>query len=332
MTTGAPGQGDAGAGTPVAVICGPTGAGKSAVAAWLADTSQQRVVIISADSRQIYRGFDTGTAKPSAAERARVPHRGVDVAEPTERYSAARWAAAAGEWIREARRTGALPIVVGGTGLYLRALFEGLYEEPQLDGARRARLSDWLRGIPTDELRRWTSALDPARAHLGRVQLARAVEIALLAGRRVSALHAERATPGLFAPRYLLVDPGPALADRLSERLDGMLAAGWLDEVRTLARHVPPDAPAWQSTGYGTMHRVLTGELDMAQARLEILIHTRQYAKRQRTWFRHQLPTDAMTRLDPLAANWRDTAAEWLFGAVPAGGRSRGGAPAGHHA
>ena len=293
------------------MICGPTGAGKSAVAAWLAGASDRPVVVLSADSRQIYRGFDIGTAKPSAEERARVAHRGVDIVEPAERYSAARWAADAAGWIDQARLAGAVPVVVGGTGLYLRALFEGLYREPELDSGRRQRLGTWMAALPTEELRRWVERLDPARAHLGRVQLLRAAEIALLSGQRVSELHAAAASSPGFRARYLLVDPGPALAERLTARLDEMIAAGWLDEARDLATRVPITAPAWQSTGYGTMQRVSSGELDMAEGRLEIAIHTRQYAKRQRTWFRHQLDADSVTRLDPTAPDWRDRAHDW---------------------
>src|ERR1043166_8108074 len=110
------------------VICGPTAAGKSAIALWLAE--RNRAAIVSADSRQVYCGFDVGTAKPTAAERARVPHYGIDVAQPIERYSAAAWASGADTWIETERAGGREPIVVGGTGLYLRALFEGLFLEP----------------------------------------------------------------------------------------------------------------------------------------------------------------------------------------------------------
>src|SRR5579871_3467571 len=108
----------------VPVICGPTGSGKSALAMWLAE--RHPIAIISADSRQVYRGFDIGTAKPSFADRGRVPHHGLDVADPDTRYSAAAWATAADEWIARSRDEGLRPVVVGGTGLYLRALFEGL--------------------------------------------------------------------------------------------------------------------------------------------------------------------------------------------------------------
>src|ERR1700694_5230184 len=135
------------------VITGPTAAGKTVLAIRLAE--RHRAVIISADSRQIYRGFDVGTAKPTPSERARVPHRGVDVADPTERYSAAAWAAAATGWIEEARREKRDVVIVGGTGFYVRALFAPLFAEPQLDPARRASLQRELAALPLAELRRW---------------------------------------------------------------------------------------------------------------------------------------------------------------------------------
>jgi tRNA dimethylallyltransferase len=296
-------------GADVRVICGPTAAGKSAIALWLAERGA--ATIVSADSRQIYRGFDIGTAKPTAVERARVPHRGIDVIEPTERYSAAAWAEAANGWIDEAAATSRMPIVAGGTGLYLRALFDGLFEEPASDPAKRREIETELATLHVDELRRWASALDPARAHLGRTQLLRAVEIALLTGHRVSELHREHATTSRWRPHYLVVDPGPALAGRMVARLDDMLDHGWPDEVQRLMQTVPTDAPAWNATGYDAVRRMVRGELTRAAARDAILIHTRQYAKRQRTWFRHQLPADRVTRLDPLAADWRETVTRW---------------------
>jgi tRNA dimethylallyltransferase len=300
---------DASAAAEIRVICGPTAAGKSTIALWLAERGAG--TIISADSRQIYRGFDIGTAKPAPDARARVPHRGIDVIDPDERYSAAAWAGAANAWIDEALTGNRVPIVVGGTGLYLRALFEGLFAEPASDPARRRAIEAALATLDVDDLRRWVNALDPARAHLGRTQLARAIEIALLTGHRVSELHRERATASRWRPRYLVVDPGPALAERLVARLDDMLNHRWPDEVERLMQTVPPDAPAWNATGYDAVRRMARGELTQAAARDAILIHTRQYAKRQRTWFRHQLPADRVTRLDPLAADWRETVVRW---------------------
>jgi tRNA dimethylallyltransferase len=279
------------------VICGPTAAGKSALALALAE--RVGAVIVSADSRQIYRGFDLGTAKPSAAERARVSHVGIDVAEPTVRYSASSWADAAVTWIAEARGTGRSPLIVGGTGFYLRALFSPLFGEPPLDQARRCAIQRELAARSTDELRRWCEALDPRRAGLGRAQLLRALEVALLTGRRLSDLHAAGAHPARFRARYLVVDPGPALAGRIARRVDAMLEGGWGDEVEQLARTVPEDAPAWNAAGYDTIRRQVRGEVRADAARERVIVETRQYAKRQRTWFRHQLPATGVTRVDP---------------------------------
>jgi tRNA dimethylallyltransferase len=294
----------------IAVICGPTAAGKSAIAMSIA--SRAPVTILSADSRQIYRGFDIGTAKPSPADQSSVPHRGIDVAEPTQRSSAAAWAESANAWIDEARRTGRTPLVVGGTGLYLRALFEPLFEEPDLDPARRVALDAALAPLDTAELRRWVQSIDSARAHLGRTQLLRTIEVACLAGERISELHHARARSPRWGARYLLVDPGPALAGRIGARIDEMLDHGWPDEVRRLMETIPANAAAWNATGYDAVRRFVRGEQSRDEAREEILIATRQYAKRQRTWFRHQLPGDLVTRLDPTAANWMTMAARWF--------------------
>jgi tRNA dimethylallyltransferase len=294
----------------IGVVCGPTGAGKSAVALWIA--GQRPTTILSADSRQIYRGFDIGTAKPSEAERESVRHVGIDIVDPSERYSAAAWASAASDWIDEARGSVTEPLVVGGTGLYLRALFDGLFEEPELDAERRAALATSLATMEVDELRRWTQTLDPARANLGRTQLLRAVEIALLTGQRLSDLHRERARKSRWRARYLVVDPGPALAGRIAARIDSMLQLGWQDEVVHLNRTVPPNAPAWNAAGYDAVRRLVSGSITQTAAVEEILIETRQYAKRQRTWFRHQLPAERVTYLNPLDSNWQSIAEQWI--------------------
>ncbi len=294
------------------MICGPTAAGKSAVALWLA--GQTPTTIVSADSRQVYRGFDIGTAKPTSDERARVPHVGLDVADPAERYSAARWADQADDWIRQARDVGRVPVVVGGTGLYLRALFDGLFQEPRLDAERRSALGVELGTMETEVLRRWVTTLDPARAHLGRTQLLRAAEIALLTGRRLSDLHRERRRPARWQPHYLLVDPGAAVATRIASRIDDMLDRGWIEEVTRLVESIPAGAPAWNATGYDAVRRLAAGTTSRVAAHEEILIATRQYAKRQRTWFRHQLPADQVTLLDPAAGDWRSVVARWHTG------------------
>jgi tRNA dimethylallyltransferase len=298
---------------PLRVICGPTAAGKSALAMRLA--ARHAITIVSADSRQVYREFDVGTAKPSRAERAAAPHAGIDVAAPTERYSASMWAEGAEAWIEGSRAQGREPVVVGGTGLYIRALVQPLFDAPPLDVDRRQRLDEVIGALPVPELRRWCVALDPAKAHLGRTQLLRAIETALLAGQRLSALQAAHARAPRFAARYLVVDPG---GDRLGEwiaaRARAMLDAGWPEEVERLARTVPAEAPAWKSSGYGIVRRLVAGELSRDEAATAIAIETRQYAKRQRTWFRHQLAGAPVIVVDPTAADADERVERWWHG------------------
>jgi len=296
------------------IICGPTAAGKSTLALELAEL--HNAAIISADSRQIYCGFDIGTAKPTHEECARVTHFGIDVAEPEERFSAVRWAAEADEWVESAGEIDKDPIVVGGTGLYIKALVEPLFAAPDLDPARRSELARELESKPISELRRWCSDLDPARAHLGRTQLLRAIETAVLSGKRTSDLHSlhnarrEAGEPGVSAT-YLVVDPGASLAARIVARVERMLATGWIDEVEELSRKVPPDAPAWKASGYSVMRMHVQGDLDLSTAKERIIIETRQYAKRQRTWFRHQLPSLTVTHVNPEDSRARAVAREW---------------------
>lgn len=296
------------------VLCGPTAAGKSALALMLARSG----AIVSADSRQLYRGFVIGTAQPAQADRAAIPHFGVGLLDPRERYSAARFALDAVGWITAARREGREPLVVGGTGFYVRALVSPLFAEPPLEGHRRAALARVLAAFDVPTLRRWVETLDPERAHLGRAQLLRAIELPLLSGRRMSALHDAAPRPARYAAHYLVVDPGPRLADRIARRVDAMFAAGWVEEVRSLMETVPDDAPAWDATGYATVRRLLRGEVAVREARERIVIETRQYAKRQRTWFRHQLPADHVVRIDPDEPGAAARAARW-WGAVTAG-------------
>ena len=296
----------------VRVICGPTAAGKSAIAMALAQ--DRHALIISADSRQIYRGFDVGTAKPPVTDRQLVPHRGIDVADPRERYSAAEWAAQSREWIAEAVALGKTPLVVGGTGFYLRALTEPLFDAPPLDPERRAALEHLFAGASTDELRRWCVQLDPERAHLGRVQLARAVEIALLTGRRLSELHRTRARAPTTRARYLVVDPGPSLGTWIAQRVDTMLAGGWPEEVRALSAWLDDAAPAWKGSGYRVVRDLVQGRVSADTARERIVIETRQYAKRQRTWFRHQLPPESTTRVNPNDRNADAIVTAWWEG------------------
>jgi tRNA dimethylallyltransferase len=267
--------------------------------------------IVSADSRQVYRGFDIGTAKPSAAERACVPHAGLDIAEPDTRYSAAAWAADAVRWMDDVRRMGREPAIVGGTGFYIRALTAPLFVEPELDTQKRRDIAAHLRTLTLAQLQRWCHALDPERAGLGRAQLERAIEVALLTGVPLSRWHRDAPGAEPRRARYLVVDPGPALGQSLATRLDDMLDAGWIEEARALDARVPSTAPAWNATGYATVRSLARGEISRSEAREQILVATRQYAKRQRTWIRNQLPPADVTRIDPHEHDALDRALEW---------------------
>lgn len=293
---------DALAGDSIRVICGPTAAGKSDIALRLA--LEYGATIISADSRQIYRGFDIGTAKPSPGEMRTVPHRGIDVAEPAERYSASMWATAVTGWIAEAVSERRTPVIVGGTGFYIRALFDPLFDAPPIDVHQRAALGRWMADLPLSELRRLCRTLDSEKSHLGRAQLSRAIETALLSGCRLSELQegsarARAAAVPSLTPHYLVVDPGERLGARIERRVDAMLDGGWVNEVTSLVAHVPGDAPAWQASGYRAVRELVAGITDLSSARTRIIIETRQYAKRQRTWFRHQLGHASVTRVNP---------------------------------
>jgi tRNA dimethylallyltransferase len=218
-------------------------------------------MIISADSRQVYRAFDIGTAKPSRDERARIRHEGLDVADP------ARFADAARRWSADAASRRQPVLVVGGTGLWLSALVRPLAEEPPLDASRRTALQAELAVLDTPTLRRWVDRLDPPRAAGGRTQLLRAIEVALLSGTRISDWHARGSrTPALRA-RWLIADPGEALPARIEARLDAMLSAGWADEVRGLLATVDPDAPAWNATGYREIRAMVEGRTTLVAAR-----------------------------------------------------------------
>jgi len=294
------------------VIIGPTAAGKSRVAMHVA--TQRNLAIISADSRQIYRGFDIGTAKPGSDERAVVPHFGVDICSPMQRYSAHAWAADADAWRLQALSLGRDSVIVGGTGFYIRALVQPLDQVPTLPGEAREQLAQWLDGLDANALRRWCRRLDPSRAALGRVQQLRAVETALLTGHQLSAAFTEAVAQPARAVRYLVVDPGPPLADRIVSRVHAMLAEGWLAEVRSLAATVPPEAPAWKASGYGAMRDCVSGAISEREAVARTIIETRQYAKRQRTWNRHQLTNGAVTHLNPDRDDALDLALAWWDG------------------
>ena len=271
------------------VLVGPTGVGKTAVAVALA--AHTPLTVISADARQVYRGLDIGTAKPDRETQARVPHRGLDLVAPGERYSAGRFARDAAGWIAETRAASREPIVVGGTGLYIRALAEGLFREPPFDPDRREQLRRWSESLPGADLARWAGRLDAQFPGGGRQRAARAVEVALLTGHALSWWQREARASGTLHPWYIhLTVPREVLHRRLTTRVDDMLRTGLVSEVqRALASGVAPDAPGLDGIGYREVVAMLNGELPESELRDAILVSTRRYAKRQETWFRNQL-------------------------------------------
>jgi tRNA dimethylallyltransferase len=273
----------------VPVLVGPTGVGKTAVAA--AWGALEPITVVSADARQVYRCLDIGTAKPDRALRERVPHLGIDVVEPGERYSAGRFARDAAAWIAQVRAAGRQPLVVGGTGLYVRALADGLFREPPLDAAPRERLRAWTAGLPGARLAHWAARLDRRFAGGGRQRAARVIEVALLTGRSLSWWQREAREGGVMRPWYIqLTLPREALHRRIAERVDRMLAAGLVEEVRrTLAGGISPRAAGLDGVGYREVVALLEGRLPAHELRDAIVVATRRYAKRQETWLRHQL-------------------------------------------
>jgi tRNA dimethylallyltransferase len=294
----------------VAIICGPTAAGKSAIAMALAERTG--ALLISADSRQIYRHFDIGTAKPSQRDRDAVPHWGIDIIEPTERYSAALWSAGALDALRSAVAQEQPAIIVGGTGFYLRALEEPLFESPPLDPVRRIEVLAAFEMESTQVLRERCRAVDPLRAELGRTQLLRALETFVLTGRPLSDWLTERARPTQVRAHYLLVDPGAILRERIGVRVMQMLDNDWEREVEALTQAFASDAPAWNACGYAMIRDAQAGIMTRDAAIERTIIDTRQYAKRQRTWFRHQLPAERVTNINPDAPDALTRAQAWL--------------------
>lgn len=273
----------------VPVIVGPTAVGKTAVAAaWAA---REAITVVSADARQVYRGLDVGTAKPPPALLARVPHVGLDLVDPGERYSAGRFARDAAHWLEDIRAAGRQAVVVGGTGLYVRALAEGLFREPPLDGVRRERLRTWTTGLAPARLAHWAARLDRRFEGGGRQRAARAVEVALLTGRGLSWWQQHARETGAMRPWYIqLTLPRDVLHRRIAQRVDVMLAAGLVEEVRRLiARGTAPHAPGLDGVGYREVVALLEGRLRQSELRDAIVVATRRYAKRQETWFRNQL-------------------------------------------
>jgi len=247
----------------------------------------------------------------SAAERARVPHHGLDLVDPGERYSAGRFARDARRWIEEIRARRRLPLLVGGTGFFLRALIEPVFREPPLDPARRSDLQRVLEGLPADELARWVGRLDPERAEVavagGRQRMLRTLEVALLSGRPLSWWHTHappEADPVPVAVVRLRI-PREENVRRIDARAVDMFDRGLLAEVARLLRGgATPGDPGMTGTGYREAADVLLGRASLEEAVARVQAVTRGYARRQETWFRHQLPPGVLEldALLPLAA------------------------------
>jgi len=303
------------------VLTGPTATGKTELSILVAERLGGE--IISMDSRQVYRGMDIGTAKATPAERARVPHHGLDLVDPDERYSAGRFARDARSWIREIRGRGRVPVLVGGTGFFLRALTHPLFREPPLPAEARARLERWMERQSDDVLLHWLEALDPDAAERlrgggGRQRVMRALEIAILTGRPLGRWHrsAEPEAPPLRPLIFVLTLPRDVLYARINARVHAMVEAGLVDEVAALLeRGYGPGDPGMNATGYPEFVAYLRGQSTLEEAIDATQRATRRYARRQLTWFRHQLPEDAVwvdgTRpreelVEEIAGRWKE--------------------------
>jgi tRNA dimethylallyltransferase len=272
-------------------LVGATCSGKTQLACRIAE--RLSIEVVGADSRQIYRGFDKGTAKPSDAERAAVVHHGIDIADPRESFSAGRFARFARDAAEKIAARGCIPVLVGGSGLYLRAAEEGLFHGPPASPAVRRRLEDRARreGVPAlhAELAR-VDASSAERVHPhDLVRVVRALEVCELTGEPLSAHHARHRAQGPRARRlaFGIRWETDALARRIESRVDAMLADGWVEEVeRLVSSGVPDDAPAWNALGYREVRELARGTLSRADARDAVVRATKQLAKRQRTWFR----------------------------------------------
>jgi tRNA dimethylallyltransferase len=297
---------------PGLCIAGPTASGKSALAMEIA--RRRSIEIISVDSALVYRGMDIGTAKPSAAERAAVPHHLIDILDPAQSYSAADFVRDATRLMEEINARGALPVLVGGTMLYFKALFDGLHDMPAAHPALRAEIGTEAaeRGWPAmhAELARVDAPTAARLSPNDSQRIQRALEVYRSAGRPLSSFHS--ATKNIAAhadnsPAKALISLEPAdrawLHARIAQRFDAMLDAGFLDEVRALKARgdLHADLPSMRCVGYRQAWEYLDGESSAAEFRERSLAATRQLAKRQITWLR-SMPQRGVAACDSPAA------------------------------
>jgi len=277
----------------VFAIVGPTASGKSALAMELAEATGGEIV--NADALQVYRGFDIGTAKPSPEERQRVPHHLVDILDPGARYSAGEFARRARAALAEIAARGRTAILVGGSGLYLRALWSGIAPLPPVDGAARAALLERLEREGLGALHAELARLDPPTAvRLGpgdTQRILRALEVAVSTGETLTSWIAKQpfGTAPVAMHKVGLTLPRGLLYDAIAARVQKMLDAGWLEEVRALlVNGVDRSAPAFQAIGYRQWVELLDGARGFDESLQTVVTSTRRFAKRQETWFRRE--------------------------------------------
>jgi tRNA dimethylallyltransferase len=278
---------------PLVAVVGPTASGKSALGVWLAERLGGEVV--ACDSTQLYRGFDIGTVKPRASERGGVPHHLIDVLGPNEEATAGGYRQLALSVLAELRQHGRLPVFTVGTGLYLRALLEGLADVPQRSEELRARLRASAEEHSTGYLHRLLKRLDPEAA--GKIapadeqKLLRAIEVCVLARKPISEVHRAGRFPleGWRVLKVGLMPQREKLIERIHARTEAMLEQGWIEEVQALlASGLSEDAKPFDFIGYRELRAVLHEKMTLADAREAIRQATRRYAKRQITWFRKE--------------------------------------------
>jgi len=294
-------------------LAGPTAAGKTAAALALADAIDRPLEIVSVDSALVYRGMDIGTAKPSADERARAPHHLIDILDPRDAYSAAQFAADAARLVGEIRARGALPLLVGGTMLYFKALIDGIDAMPAADAPVRAAIEQEARERGWPALHPQLARVDPATAarlppnDSQRIQ--RALEVWRASGRPLSSFHTTRRDAAKDLPLIALEPASRAwLHERIAARFDAMLEAGFVDEVRRLRARgdLHPGLPSMRCVGYRQAWAALDAG-DLAPLRETGIAATRQLAKRQLTWLRsmparHVVACDAPGAADDVIA------------------------------
>lgn len=274
----------------VPIVVGPTGVGKTEAITWTA--KQIGAEIVSADSRQIYRYMDIGTAKPTPRQRRQVPHHLIDCVDPDQKFNAAQYGRMARKVISQLLAEEILPIVVGGSGMYLRALVGGFFEGPGADPEIRRRLTEEESRAGSGTLHRRLTEVDPSSAGRihphDRVRTIRALEIHELTGVPLSRWQ-ERGP--YFSPEFSWCKLGlfrqrKSLYRRIEERVDQMVTQGLLEEVRSLlSRGYSDELPALSTVGYGEMIAYIEGQVDFEEAVSHLKRNTRQYAKRQMTWF-----------------------------------------------